>query len=137
MDKKWIDRDGNSARIICVNAKGQYPIVALINQGGYEKVMQLTANLQASAMNSKPYLIEVSPYEDLHIDQPVIVWDSAHNKYRRHFAGVDSNGRPLTWDSRATSFSIGSHDHKVSWKHCRAATEAEIAGGPIEMEEEE
>ena len=29
-------RDGRPARIICWNALGSYPIVALINMGGYE-----------------------------------------------------------------------------------------------------
>ena len=43
--KKVITRDGRSARIICINAKGNFPIIALVETyNGNETVLRLKEN---------------------------------------------------------------------------------------------
>ena len=42
--KKVITRDGNSVRILCTDAKGKYPIIALIWIHGEERVYSFTKN---------------------------------------------------------------------------------------------
>ena len=41
-NRKVVTRNGRSARIICTDAKGNYPIVALIEEGGYEHALSYT-----------------------------------------------------------------------------------------------
>lgn len=42
--KKVITRDGNSVRIVCTNAKGNFPIIALVENNGAETVLRLEEN---------------------------------------------------------------------------------------------
>lgn len=43
--KKVITRDGNSVRIVCTNAKGNFPIIALVEMhNGTETVLRLKEN---------------------------------------------------------------------------------------------
>lgn len=43
--KKVITRDGNSVRIVCTNAKGNFPIIALVEiHNGAENVLRLEEN---------------------------------------------------------------------------------------------
>lgn len=67
-------------------------------------------------------LIEVSPYDHIKIDDKVLVWNedendyyTVNNKTNRYFAGINEEGRPLTWDNGRTSFT--SH-YKEGWDNC-------------------
>ena len=41
-NRKVVTRNGRSARIICTDAKGNYPIVVLIEEGGYDNALSYT-----------------------------------------------------------------------------------------------
>lgn len=61
-------------------------------------------------------LIEISPYADLKIDDKVLVWDTNPNdKLKRHFSGLDEDGKPTAWYDGKTSFSA---ECKSIWLHC-------------------
>jgi len=64
-------------------------------------------------------LIEVSPYADFKIDDKVLVWDSQavreEHKIKAYFAGIDKEGKPMTFFNSHTSFI---EDNKSSWNHC-------------------
>ena len=67
-----------------------------------------------------------SPYRDFKIDEPVMVRHKDENQWtKRHFAGVTSHGRPMTWTYGGTSWS---KEHKSPydkdvWGECRRPTE--------------
>jgi hypothetical protein len=66
-------------------------------------------------------LVEVSPYDHLKIDDKVIVWNNTAVRYRfkRHFAGIDITGKPLTYPNGNTSFSNKDVGHTpVPWDNC-------------------
>lgn len=48
---------------------------------------------------------EHNPLNDLKIDAPVIVWDNTSGKLNRHFAGIHTDGKILTFAEGTTSFS--------------------------------
>ena len=54
--RKVVTRNGRSARIICTDAKGNYPIVALIEEGGYDNALSYTKN-------GKLYVGETNDYD--------------------------------------------------------------------------
>ena len=62
-------------------------------------------------------LIEISPYADFKIDDKVLVWDEGYSnqKQKGHFAGIDENGNPMTWDYGRTSFT---ENNKIAWGNC-------------------
>lgn len=64
-------------------------------------------------------LIEVKPYEDFKIDDKVLVWDDEQDDepYQQHFAGINNNGFPQTWEAGRTSFST-KDEIKNSWDNC-------------------
>ena len=136
MNKKWRTKDGRDARIVCVDLKREdYPILCLVtHENGIEDTLALTEDLSLYSDNREPFLIEVTPWDDIKIDDPVVCWDANSSvRYKRHFAGVSENGRPRAWDKGLTSFSADGDDaDKIFWGYCRPATEAEITGGEIE-----
>ena len=54
--RKVVTRNGRSARIICTDAKGNYPIVVLIEEGGYDNALSYTKN-------GKLYVGETNDYD--------------------------------------------------------------------------
>ena len=79
-------------------------------------------SLDGIAWSSHLQLIEINPYEHIKIDDRVLVWDnSTSEKCKRHFAGVDSNGKPTTWYGGATSWSSLNSDYRV-WDNCELYT---------------
>ena len=54
--RKVVTRNGRSARIICTDAKGNYPIVALIEEGGYDNALSYTKD-------GKLYVEETNDYD--------------------------------------------------------------------------
>ena len=57
-------------------------------------------------------------YSHIQIDDKVIVSMKGHAPYRRHFAGIDSDGNPKAYMSGQTSWTGGS---KSSWDFCEKA----------------
>ena len=54
--RKVVTRNGRSARIICTDAKSNYPIVALIEEGGYDNALSYTKD-------GKLYVGETNDYD--------------------------------------------------------------------------
>ena len=54
--RKVVTRNGRSARIICTDAKGNYPIVVLIEEGGYDNALSYTKD-------GKLYVGETNDYD--------------------------------------------------------------------------
>lgn len=130
MDKKYRTRDGLPVRILCLDMKDpDYPVVGLAESpNGYELMCCFTPEGRFSICDSEHDrdLIEVSPYEDFKIDEPVMVRDG-NGWERRHFAGVHSNGKPMTWIDGYTSFTSG-NSRACAWHECRRPTPEELAG---------
>ena len=55
-NRKVVTRNGRSARIICTDAKGNYPIVVLIEEGGYDNALSYTKD-------GKLYVGETNDYD--------------------------------------------------------------------------
>ena len=55
-NRKVVTRNGRSARIICTDARGNYPIVALIEEGGYDNALSYTKD-------GKLYVGETNDYD--------------------------------------------------------------------------
>lgn len=132
MDKKYKTRDGRPVRILCVDRKDrEYPVVALVQEReDYESVQSFTGkgNFMIHYDGDNYDLIEVLPYEDFKIDEPVMVRAGVDGHwYRRHFAGVDTYGSPMAWDCGVTSFTSG-NSRACAWHECRRPTPEELAG---------
>jgi hypothetical protein len=63
-------------------------------------------------------LVEVTPFADFKIDDPVFVSDDRINWHQRHFAGVIENGVPTTWSQGKTSFSSNGTGQRTGWEFC-------------------
>ena len=55
-NRKVVTRNGRGARIICTDAKGNYPIVALIEEDGYDNALSYTKD-------GKLYVGETNDYD--------------------------------------------------------------------------
>ena len=55
-NRQVVTRNGRSARIICTDAKGNYPIVVLIEEGGYDNALSYTKD-------GKLYVGETNDYD--------------------------------------------------------------------------
>ena len=55
-NRKVVTRNGRSARIICTDAKGNYPIVVLIEESGYDNALSYTKD-------GKLYVGETNDYD--------------------------------------------------------------------------
>lgn len=73
----------------------------------------------------KSRLIEVSPYADFKIDEPVMVRDSGNQSWGRGFFGGVSNEKPFVWSFGATKWSSG--NDRTYWNQCRRPTAEELA----------
>lgn len=62
-------------------------------------------------------LVEVKPYDDWKIDDPIWVWESNPKAaLKRHFAGIH-DGYPMAWDSGCTSFTSHNKSFTSKWTH--------------------
>ena len=75
-------------------------------------------------------LVEVNPYKDFVIDEPVMVSNNGEIWNRRHFAGVDKRGNSLAWAKGNTLWGYSkiqlNRNNRISWKYCRRPTEQEL-----------
>ena len=60
-NRKVVTRNGRSARIICTDAKGNYPIVVLIEEGGYDNALSYTKDGKLYAGESNVYDLFFAP----------------------------------------------------------------------------
>jgi hypothetical protein len=115
--KRYRTRDGRIAIIYTTaHAHPQYPIAGAIGN----ELVDWTESGRFGVRTGDDdgdLVAEVAPYDELEIDEPVIVWDDPERKYRRHFAGVDERGVPQAWGDGGTSHTT---KRKSRWLHCIA-----------------
>lgn len=132
-DKTYRTRDGRNVTILCVDRKHpEYPVIALVERGdGFESSESYTSNGHFSAHGCEHHLdlIEVKPFEDFKIDEPVLVRNTPDEQWqRRYFAGVTEDGYPTTWPQGATSWSAVKDGNLTYWAECRRPTPEELPG---------
>ena len=74
-----------------------------------------------------PFIEEASPYADWPIDAKAYFWDEgASVRYKKHFAGVNADGRPMSWCGGCTSWTVADSDPEpFSWDHAELAEDGE------------
>ena len=132
LGETYKDKSGNDVRIICVDKRGEFPIVGIvsINHRGKEGVMSYTSEGSYLVYEDSPHdIILPEDYSTYKIDEPVMVRDHDKEEWlRRYFAGVKSD-KPCAWNDGATSWSVGSPDHMLFWDQCRRPTKEELGEG--------
>lgn len=122
MHKKYKTRDGRPVRILCTDRKDvedrTFHVIALVTTEGYEEIRAYSKTGQCFIdEDSALDLIEVQPWEDFKIDDPVLVSDDGLNWEKGHFAGLDEEGNPLTFPYGGTSWS--SDGCEFVWEYCK------------------
>ena len=116
MHKKYKTRDGRPVRILCVDRKDPVlKVVYAYEVDGFEGI--------ACEDIHGENLIEVHPWEDFKIDDPVIVSDNGLSWCKRYFAGVNSNGLPTAFNNGTTSFTVPHPTHITEWNFCKKPDE--------------
>ena len=132
ISKKYRTRSKLPVEILRTDIKStDFPVVAIIQLSDdkeFSDCFTEYGKLYAHG-ESDMDLIEMCPYEDFKIDEPVMVRSASSDSWmRRYFAGVDENGKALTWAHGGTSWS--SHTSKFNyteWTECRRPTPEELA----------
>ena len=127
MGKQYRTRDGVKVRILCVDADNEkYPIAGLLGSGEHSYVeLFTTEGLKYVGLTCAIDLVEVTPWDDFVIDEPVMVrmfgmvtWN------RRYFAGVLSSERLTCFVDGNTEWTADKAVH--IWDECRRPTEEEL-----------
>lgn len=135
MDKKYKTREGRPVKILCIDRNHRYyPVIALtIDKTG--TILCCTEEGKFQLLGEEKScndLVEVSPYEDFKIDDPVMVTDYKDLWYPRYFAGVSKDGKPMAFIDGATSWSAGD-DNTVFWNYCRRPTPEELGEKDVSL----
>lgn len=121
MTKKYRYASGEPARILCVDRPGpSYPVLSMADNG---TLYAHDADGKYAYNYRDRQLIEVSPWGDFELDQPVMVSDAGEGWSRRYFAGV-KDGKPLAWTGGKTSWTASGLFE--AWSYCRLPTEEEL-----------
>ena len=104
--------------LLTVTKPGLYPVLGYLKNGAaYE--------FSADGLNFFHRLVEVSPYADFVIDEPVMVRDADDHQWRKaHFSGV-VDSHPSAFFGGLTKWS--SNGQAASWLQCRRPTKEELA----------
>lgn len=123
-NKKYRLRSGKEVRLLCDDAPGVYPVIGYLLRDGAVYTWTSEGKFIKGDTDDDPAdLVEVSPYEDFEIDEPVMVRGPGINWVRGYFAGIDSDGDPCAWRHGRTSWTEG---YKMVWCECRRPTEEEL-----------
>lgn len=123
INKKYKTRCGYRAVIYTTEGGGEYPVHGATYDG--DKFDGLcTWRLEDGRFNlddpdEEDYLslVEINPYEDFVVDEPVLVRDCDEEEWKpRHFSGVGKDGRAGTWVFGTRWTSDDRHQHY--WKQC-------------------
>lgn len=120
-DKKYKDKSGYEVVIYAVypddkSNRAVHGAIKLSDTQYCARQWSVNGNYMDEPTESD--LIEISPYEDFKIDDKVLVWDgfqSEKYKTKAHFAGIDEDGNPMTWNNGQTSFTS---TYKTEWNFC-------------------
>jgi len=129
MDKKYYTRTGLPVRVVCVDYKNNVnpslTVLCLITQPTGEELLALRNEDGAedsSELGLGVDIIEVPPWHDIMIDEPVVATNSKGDEYKGHFAGLIDK-RPTIWDGGGTSWITTS---SVLMSSCRRPTPEEL-----------
>ena len=129
LGETYKDKFGNDVRIICVDKRGECPIVGIVssNPCGKEEIKVYTSEGTHWLKEGSGYdLILPEDYSTYVIDEPVMVRDHDKEEWlRRYFAGVKAD-KPRAWNCGTTSWSVGSPDNTLAWNQCRRPTKEEL-----------
>ena len=129
LGETYKDKSGNDVRIICVDKRGEFPIVGIasINPRGKEEVMSYTSEGSYLVYEDSPHdLILSEDYSTYKVDEPVMVWSEESDRWlRRYFAGV-RGGKPCVFCGGATSWSMDRPSDILPWSQCRRPTKEEL-----------
>ena len=127
MDKTYKTRDGSDVRMVCVNAGSNAPVVAVVNDEtvSYSADGRFFKSIQHESVWD---LVEVSPYADFKIDEPVMVQIHPMGNWSKgYFAGLKSPSvTPTIWANGSTRWSAHCHDI-TRVNECRRPTAEELA----------
>ena len=131
LGETYKDKCGNDVRIICVDKRGNLPIVGIVSTEGCDKDYVETYTFEGKYLlyeDSDYDLILPEDFRTYKIDEPVMVRDSDEEGWlRRYFAGVKDD-TPCAWTDGATSWSVGFSDDLLAWNQCRRPTPEELVG---------
>ena len=120
MDKKYT-LNGEPFTVLTVTKPGIYPVLGYSWSG---KVC--TFNADGTTPFYVAHQVEVSHYADFVIDEPVMIRDHDHQTWeRRHFAGVNVDGKASAWNNGATKWAT--LYPPTNWLQCRRPTAEELA----------
>ena len=124
MDKKYT-LDGKPFTVLTVTKPGFFPVLGYSSQGVAHEFTE-----EGVSFSFCP-LVEISPYADFVIDEPVMVRDNESlnckslDWNKRNFAGVSMEGIARAWDAGYTKWTSGGL--MCSWEQCRRPTAEELA----------
>ena len=133
ISKKYRTRSGFSVEILKTDLLTElYPVIAIINKPNNQYVLQFTEyGIHINGRECEHDLIEVNPYEDFVVDEPVMVRDKPEDKWScAFFAGISIiSGKPTVWP-RGTSSWTAIDKQCSEWfayNECRRPTPEELA----------
>ena len=129
LGETYKDKCGNDVRIICVDKRGEFPIVGIVssNHCGEEGIKTYTSEGTYCVNAGSDYdLILPEDFTKFEIDEPVMVRDTDEQMWlRRYFARV-RGGKPCVFCGGATSWSIDRPSDILPWSQCRRPTKEEL-----------
>ncbi len=105
--KKYRTRDGREVRILATDIKNKRSVVAVIT-GNDGKEYCVSLHEDGKHWSDADHdLIEVGPYDDFKIDEPVVatLFPTIREGFKRYFAGTTEDGRPMVFDDGRTAWS--------------------------------
>ncbi len=135
MLKKYRTRSKLPVQILKTNLNNKYfPVVATIQGFDAEEFIACFTEYGGfyTHEESDMDLVEVSPFEHLVIDEPVMVRDKPEEQWSRaYFAGVSRNsGRPTVWAGGKTSWTALNNElYEIchAYNECRSPTPEELS----------
>jgi len=128
--KKYRLRDCPESEVVILDTEldPPYTVAAKLKRAPHREWEIMTFSSTGEFDTMKEYgngndLIEVSPYADFKVDEPVMVSDGDLPYRRRYFAGIGPDGIPRAWDAGATSWTT---DVSIAWNYCRRPAPEEI-----------
>jgi len=137
MDKKYRTRGGDKVTILKTDLNNKnFPVLGIVtNKEGIEEARAWTSSGKCVVIFGIPFeglksdydLIEVTPWDDLLIDELVLYKTNEDEAwYRGHFAGINDIGGgsfPFVWSGGLTSWTT---INSISVVECRRPTQEEI-----------
>lgn len=121
LNKKYRTRSGQQVRLYATDAGEIFPVHGAISTDGenwFSRSWTKEGRLYADETENSGDLFEAGPFDHIKIDDKVLVWfgGDEYHKFKRYFAGVSEDGRPMTFVDGATSWSSGGLT--IEWDNC-------------------